>query len=338
MKLLTHLNLATKSEEKRVPQSVEVEDLRRAELKIIRMVQAESFKEEMSILQTHMMKVENIPQEGEQKVTVNKKKALKTTSALFRLDPYLDRDGLLRVGGRLKLSSMSDDVKHPLILPKRHHITQLIIRDCHEKTQHQGRGLTVNEIRARGYWIIGCSSTVSHFISKCVLCRRLRGNTQKQKMADLPFDRTVEAPPFTYSAVDLFGPFYIKEGRKNLKRYGVLFTCMACRAIHLETTNSLTTDSFICALRRFLAFRGPVRQLRCDRGTNFMGASNEFEELKSEIDQSSVNSFLLKQNCDNIVFKMNPPMGGVWERVLEVYLHLCYIKLAHSLMMNPFVL
>jgi len=58
----------------------------------------------------------------------------------------------------------------------------------------------------------------------------------------LPADRVNDAPPFTYCAVDMFGPFIIKEGRKELKRYGCLFTCMACRAIHIETTNSLDTS------------------------------------------------------------------------------------------------
>ena len=62
-------------------------------------------------------------------------------------------------------------------------------------------------------------------------------------MAELPTDRFEQVPPFTFSAVDYFGPFYIKEGRKEMKRYGVLFTCIASRAIHLEIATSLTTDS-----------------------------------------------------------------------------------------------
>ena len=64
-------------------------------------------------------------------------------------------------------------------------------------------------------------------------------------MANLPKDRLEEVAPFTYSAVDYFGPFCIKKGRKELKRYGVIFTCMPTRAIHLETATSLTTDTFL---------------------------------------------------------------------------------------------
>ena len=110
-----------------------------------------------------------------------------------------------------------------------------------------GRGTTLNEIRASGYWIIGGSSLVARHVSKCVVCRRVTSDTQGKKMADLPKDRLEPSPPFTYAAVDFFGPFYIKEGRNKPKRYGVLFTCMVSRAVHLETANSLETDSFLNA-------------------------------------------------------------------------------------------
>ena len=117
---------------------------------------------------------------------------------------------------------------------------------------------------------------MSKYISKWITCRKVRSETQRQKMADLPFDRLEPSPPFSYSAVDFFGPFYVKEGRKELKRYGVLFTCMACRAVHIETANCLDTRSFLSGDRRFIGRRGPVRQLRYDKGTNFVGAKSEY--------------------------------------------------------------
>ena len=75
----------------------------------------------------------------------------------------------------------------------------------------------------------------------------------EQKMADLPNDRTIDEPPFTNCGVDMFGPFLIKEGKKELKTYGTLFTCLSSRAVHIECTCSLETDSFIQALCRFVA-------------------------------------------------------------------------------------
>ena len=158
-------------------------------------------------------------------------------------------------------------------------------------------------------------------IASCVTCRKLRGAVLEQKMSDLPEDRLDCHPPFTYCGVDYFGPFTIKEGRKVLKRYGILFTCMSSRAIHLETATSLDTDSFINALRRFLSRRGPVRQLRSDNGTNFVGARRELKEALEEMDEHRIRNELLKSQCDWIKFKMNVPaashMGGVWERQIR---------------------
>ena len=130
------------------------------------------------------------------------------------------------------------------------------------QTKHQGRGITTQAIRLNCFWIIVCSSAVASLIASCVECRRLRSPTQDQKMADLPEERLEPAPLFTYCAVDLYGPWYIKEGRKELKRYCVLFTCLACRAVHVETKDSLSTDSFIKCLRRFSSIRGRIQTLR----------------------------------------------------------------------------
>ena len=128
-------------------------------------------------------------------------------------------------------------------------------------------------------------------------------------MADLPEDQVQSAPPFSYCAVDYFGPWYIKKGRRQLKRYGVLFTCLASRAVHLEVANSLTTDSFMNAYRRFVGRRGPVRQIRSDQGTNFVGARNELQQALFEMDHEKLRTQLLKRNCDWVEYKMNfPPL------------------------------
>ena len=140
-------------------------------------------------------------------------------------------------------------------------------------------------------------------------------------MAELSEDRVEPSSPFSYCGVDYFGPWYIREGQKELKRYGVVFTCLCCRAIHLETAVSLTTDSFINALHRFIAVRGPVREIRCDRGTNFIGAERELAEAIGEMDENKIRQFLLKENCNFTTFKTNVPhashMGGIWERQIR---------------------
>lgn len=171
--------------------------------------------------------------------------------------------------------------------------------------------MTVNEIRSNGIWVIGCSTEVSSFIYKCVKCRKYRKGNQEQRMGDLPPERLEATPPFTYSGMDCFGPFCVKEGRKDLKRYGLLFTCMCSRAIHIEVLDDLSADCFLNALRCFIAIRGNVGQLHCDQGTNFIGARNE---LLTQATQEKVKEL-------GITFVFNPPasshMGGVWERQIR---------------------
>ena len=115
-------------------------------------------------------------------------------------------------------------------------------------------------------------------------------------MSDLPPERLIPAPPFAYTGMDVFGPFYIKERRNELKRWGMLFTCLASHAIHLETLNAMTTDSFLNTLRRFISRRGKVREVRCDQGTSFVGAKNELAAALKELDPVPVREYLSSQD------------------------------------------
>ena len=161
------------------------------------------------------------------------------------------------------------------------------------------------------------SSTASA-IYKCVKCRKLYKQTIEQQMANLPSDRVGESPPFTFSAVDIFGPYVVKSGRKSVKRYAVLFTCMCCRAVHIEVANSLSADSFINAFRRFVSIRGNVNLLRSDCGTNFIGAERELRHELDSLNNDKIRKHLLTQSCE---YKYNVPAashaGGVWERQIR---------------------
>nr|XP_017209156.1 uncharacterized protein LOC101887079 [Danio rerio] len=247
-----------------------------------------------------------------------KGKQLPRSNRLYNLNTFVDQDGLLKVGGRLCEASIPNAVKYPVILPKEHQLTKLLIADCHEKMAHQGKGMTINEIRSRGFWITGVNRTVASFVRQCVRCRKLRGPTEEQKMANLPSERIEPSPPFTYSGMDVFGPFITCKGRKSNKRYGLLFTCFCCRAIHIEMLDDMSTDAFINGLRCFIALRGAVHQIRCDQGSNFIGARNEFTKAMEEIDTNRLVTFLAEKQCD---FVFNAPhsshTGGVWERQIR---------------------
>ncbi|KAK0134384.1 hypothetical protein N1851_030041 [Merluccius polli] len=278
-------------------EATSLEERREAELTVIKMVQQATLSQEIQHLQRH--------KEIQTKERTNK---------LHKLNPFLDNQGIFRVGGRLTHAALHPHVKHPAVLPRDSHVSALLIKHYHEKAHHQGRGMTINELRSNGIWILGCSNAVSSHIYKCTMCRRLRRSTEQQRMADLPEERMETTPPFTYCGIDCFGPFYVKEGRKELKRYGLLLTCMCSRAVHIEALDDLTTDAFINALCAFIAIRGSVRQIRCDRGTNFVGARREFVEALKEMDQEELKEF----GCE---FLMNSPasshMGGFWERQIR---------------------
>ena len=92
------------------------------------------------------------------------------------------------MGSRLKRSPLNELCIHPGLPPKEGYITQLIIQWCYDKIQHSGRGITSSELRSRGYWVVNQNSSVRRLISKCLICKKLRGNICQQKMSDLPVE------------------------------------------------------------------------------------------------------------------------------------------------------
>ena len=280
-------------------------EIRDAEEVIIKHVQNQSFKEDMQALS-------RVTQEKQ-----DKKIAVKKCSNIYKLDPFME-NGFIRVGGRLHNAPIKIDAKHPIILPKKHHVVNLIIDYYHRASGHSGVEYTLPILR-QGYWIIGVRSIVHSTINKCFNCRRCQAPVMQQKMASLPEDRiTPSKPPFTYVGVDCFGPFLVRRGRVTAKRYGVLFTCPAIRAVHIEVAHSMDTESFINALRRFISRRGRPEEIRSDNGGNFVKGERELREALQQWNQAQIHDYLLQHDVKWI---FNPPAashhGGVWERCIR---------------------
>ena len=282
-----------------------MEELQEAEKVIIKYVQQKAFPEEVKLLS-------NVPKEEERS-----DHHVKRSSPIYHLDPRMT-DGVLRVGGRLSKAAMPEESKHPSILPKNQHVTNLILRHIHDSSGHSGRNHMLSEAQKK-YWIIQANSSARRLINKCVVCRRQRAKRAEQKMANLPKARvTPEEAPFTRVGMDYFGPIEVKQGRSMIKRYGVVFTCLAIRAVHIEKADNLDTDSCINAIRRFQARRGQVKQIVSDNGTNLVGAEKELRKHIDKWNQSRIHESMLQRNIEWV---FNPPsashFGGIWERQIR---------------------
>ena len=254
----------------------------------------------------------------EEKRLLLSNKDVSKCSPLVKLRPVM-RSGVMCVGGRLGNSELTEEEKHPIILPYKDHVTDLIINEVHVRVGQMGRMYVLNELM-REYWVMKGNAAVRRVLNDCVQCKRTKAKVLEQQMAELPNDRVVgEGPPFLVTGVDCFGPFMVKRGRAHVKRWGVLFTCLRIRAIHLEVAADLTTDSFMNALSRFLARRGQVKKIRCDRGSNFVGAKNILEDNWKQLNTDKIRKDLVGKGID---WEFNPPgasnFGGVWERMIGI--------------------
>ena len=196
-----------------------VDELKAAEKVILRCVQQKYFPEKIAVLQKQK----------------SKQACIKKSSPLSKLDPIF-QDDLLLVGGRLRHAPIPECSKHPVILPKGIHVTNIIIQYYHVISGHLGREYMLALLR-RKYWIIQANSAVRSLLSRCVRCRKWKAPVLEQKMADLPKDRlTPDLPPFAFVGVDYSGPFHVRCGRSLVKRYGVIFTCLVITKSHTVST------------------------------------------------------------------------------------------------------
>ena len=84
--------------------------------------------------------------------------ALRKTGLLYKLDP-VKPDGLIHVGGRIRREDIPVDLKHPVIILPREHLTEVLIEHHHLKENHMGCGVMHKKMRQSGYWLINGSSS-----------------------------------------------------------------------------------------------------------------------------------------------------------------------------------
>lgn len=229
---------------KSVQQPLQQEELCAAESTLWKQAQRDVFAEEFKVLEKNQ-KREGAPDR------------IKKTSSLYKMNPVLDSEGVMRVGGRLQYSEFATfDMKHPIILPKEHAITNLLILRYHEKFVHANRETVCNELRQR-FYIPKLRQAIRQAVKNCMWCRVNRCQPVTPMMTPLPVQRvTPQLRPFSSVGVDYLGPVEVLVGRRWEKRWVALFTCLAVRAVHLEVVHGLTTQACLMAIRRFMCKRG----------------------------------------------------------------------------------
>lgn len=221
------------------------------------------------------------------------------------LDVEEDQDGVLRLRTKLIHGDDSDYFQRPILLPE-HAITKLMVAEAHLAVGHAGVATTITYLR-QTYWIHRARKLARSVASACVVCKRFRAKHMTAKPSALPTDRIKIVKPFQVTGCDAAGPLFLKSGEKA---YIILFTCAVFRAVHLELVLSLSADTFLQALRRFIARRGRCDVIRCDNGGNFVAASRAL----SSLDWDKVQAF---SSISKIKFIFNVPSAPWWTGFVE---------------------
>ena len=237
---------------------------------------------------------------------------------LKTLSPFSDDKGIIRVGGRLDKAIVSYETKHPALLPSTHWISLLITRHMHQ-FGHPGVVTTTAKTRQQ-YWILKANKLSKLVKSRCVFCRDMAHKAEEQLMADLPDLRLApHTPPFYYTSCDYFGPYNVKIRRnKQMKHYGVIFTCLNTRAVHLELAVDLSTMEFMQVLRRFFSIRGHPALMMSDNGSQMVGAERELREMIEGWDVDELKTFCAEKGIQwKFVTPAAPHQNGCAESLVK---------------------
>lgn len=248
------------------------------------------------------------------------KSPLHHRSSLLSLNPFLDDTQIMRLGGRLENAIISFNSKHPIILPKSHHITKLIIRQAHLNTLHGGPELVITTLRQQ-YWIISMRNAVRQETHRCIKCFRFKAVKCEQLMGNLPKPRVAIDRAFTHTGVDCAGPIDIRmskgRGAKSHKGYIALFVCLCTKAVHIEAISDMSTPAFLAAYRRFSARRGLPHHMYSDNGTNFVGAAKIIRKQAGthllNVTDDIINEVSNIGSEWHFIPPSSPHFGGLWE-------------------------
>jgi hypothetical protein len=282
-------------------------ELTTAENHLISVIQSDHFSTEMNIISSGQ--------------------CLPRGNCLLPLSPFIDSNGLLRVGGRQKQSKLHYSRMHPIILHGNHPLTKLFISSEHKRLLHAGATLMISTI-TRTFHVIRIRQVVRSITRQCIICRRQSLKPNTQILGQLPIERLTPGSIFDKTGLDYAGPIYVKYGHVRkpviVKTYVCVFVSLTVKAVHLELVSDLTSESFIGCLRRFISRRGYPELLWSDHGTNFVGANREIKELIEFLNelntQKHIAEFCTTQHIDwKFIPEHAPHFGGLWEAAVKSF-------------------
>ncbi|XP_055714436.1 uncharacterized protein LOC129808690 [Phlebotomus papatasi] len=281
-----------------------VKDLQKSELLLLKWDQQANLMDAISLLQRNQFN--NIPPN------------------VRKLKPFLDSDGVMRVGGRIDQSAEPYNVKHPIILP-RGRLAELVALSEHQRLLHPGPQLSLSSLR-QNFWPLNGRNLVRKIVRNCIVCTRVKPQATQQIMGDLPAPRVTHVLPFLHTGVDFTGHISIKRaprGKVFEKAYVAIFVCMSTKAVHLEVLTSLSTNAFLSAFKRFISRRGLPAHIYSDNGTNFVGSDKMLQKMLQ--DHQMQNELTDYSSNLKVQWHFNPPAaphhGGLWEAAVRSFKH-----------------
>ncbi|XP_069964211.1 uncharacterized protein [Bactrocera oleae] len=263
--------------------------------------------------------------------------SIDSSSKLLPLNPILDEEGILRVGGRLTNSELPYVQKHQIILAYTCPLAKLLVADAHKCGLHGGIQEMLQYLRMR-FWILHARRIVKSYLHQCVVCRRHSRITHQQQMSSLSKSRVMVAPPFTHTGLDYCGPFNVCRGGKRsttmTKTYGAIFICMATKAVHIELAENLLTQAFIDVFDRIISRRGICSVLYSDNGTQFVGVSR----VMTSKDLQSWRNIYATQHVSSFgtqwkfITPAAPHHGGLWEAAVRSAKRHLYRTISHQIL------
>ncbi|CAB4040879.1 Pro-Pol poly, partial [Paramuricea clavata] len=256
---------------------------------------------------------------------LKKKNPLPLSDPVQSLNAFLDKDGLLRVGGRLSQSMKDYESQHPLVLHGKHYLSTLIIQSEHKRLCHAGPKLTLGSLQDT-YHIISARRVVRKLIRECVVCKRASPKITTQLMGQLPSARVLPTFANERVSVDYAGPFTLKIGsvRKPTyrKAYVAVFVCLVTTSCHIELVSDLSAEAFLATLRRFVSRRGKPMQIWSDNATCFRRTDKDLRELYRLLQRPDIKESVMNFcSFQGIQWKFSPPTGphhgSVWENGME---------------------